>query len=276
MGELLRRLGCTVDYDADGGHGRHRRARPSSGTRPTTTWSAGSGRRSACSGPLLARCGQAEVAHAGRRRDRLAGRSTSTSPGSTKLGAELENEHGYIVGRGAEGADRRDRLARLPERRRHRERADGGGAGRRHDGHRQRGPRAGDRRPRARCSQQMGAQIDGIGTSTLTIEGVDRLSPTDPRDRAGPHRRRHLGVRRGDDPGRRDGAQRPARAPRDRAGQAAAGRGASSRASTTASGSCMDAPADGGRRRDAALPGAGHRPAAAGDGAQLRSPTAPP
>ena len=32
----------------------------------------------------------------------------------------------------------------------------------------------------------MGALIDGIGTSTLEIQGVDRLSPVEHDDRAGP------------------------------------------------------------------------------------------
>ncbi len=101
MGELLRRLGCTVDYDpaaatvaidvpAELGHQADydlvRRIRASI----------------CVLGPLLARCGQAEVAMPG-------GDAIGTRPldfhmaGLTKLGAELDNEHGYIVGRAPKG-----------------------------------------------------------------------------------------------------------------------------------------------------------------------------
>ena len=48
----------------------------------------------------------------------------------------------------------------------------------------------------------MGAQIDGIGTSTLEIEGVDALQPVDARRGRRPDRRRHLGHGRDDDPRR--------------------------------------------------------------------------
>ena len=54
---------------------------------------------------------------------------------------------------------------------------------------------------------QMGARIGGVGSSTLEVEGVDALRPVTPRRGLRPHRRRHLGVRRGDDPRRRHGAR---------------------------------------------------------------------
>ena len=170
MGELLRRLGCTVDYD------------PAAATRRRSTCPAELGhqadydlvrrmRASICVlGPLLARCGQAEVAMPGG--DAIGSRPLDFHmAGLTKLGAELDNEHGYIVARAPQRADRRDRLARLPERRRHRERADGRRARRRAR------PSSTTRRASrrsstsARCSQQMGAQIDGAGTSTLDDRG---------------------------------------------------------------------------------------------------------
>ncbi len=47
--------------------------------------------------------------------------------------------------------------------------------------------------------QQMGAQIEGAGTSTLTVNGVDRLHPTTHRVVGGPHRRCDLGYRCRDD-----------------------------------------------------------------------------
>ena len=174
MAELLRRLGCTVDYDAEAADRRHRRpgrARAPGRLRPGPPDARLDLRPRSAARPLRrgprSRCPAAT---------RSARRPLDLHvAGLTKLGAELDSEHGYIVASAPQGLDRGDRLARLPERRRHRERADGRGARQRHDRHRQRGARAGDRRPRARCSQQMGAKIDGIGTSTLTIEGVDRL-----------------------------------------------------------------------------------------------------
>ena len=75
----------------------------------------------------------------------------------------------------------------------------------------------------------MGARIDGAGTSTITVEGVDSLSPVDLHDGARPDRGRHLGDRCGHDPrGRRHRAGRR-RAPGRAAGQADRRRGARSR-----------------------------------------------
>ena len=47
-----------------------------------------------------------------------------------------------------------------------------------HDGDRQRRARARDRRP-LRMLSEMGARIDGVGTSTLEIEGVERSAPAE-------------------------------------------------------------------------------------------------
>jgi UDP-N-acetylglucosamine 1-carboxyvinyltransferase len=175
MGELLRRLGCTVHYD------------PTAAT-VTIDVPAELGhqadydlvrriRASICVlGPLLARCGQAEVAMPG-------GDAIGTRPidfhiaGLSKLGADLDHEHGYTVGRApkgltgasvwldfpsvgatenvlmaavlADGVTVIDNAAREPE-----------------------------IVDLCQMLQQMGAKIDGIGSSTLSIEGVDRLSPT--------------------------------------------------------------------------------------------------
>ena len=54
----------------------------------------------------------------------------------------------------------------------------------------------------------MGARIDGIGTSTLVIEGVERMHPTEHAHRDRPDRGRHLGVRDRDRRRRGDGPQR--------------------------------------------------------------------
>jgi UDP-N-acetylglucosamine 1-carboxyvinyltransferase len=127
-------------------------------------------------GPLIARCGRAEVAMPGG--DAIGSRPLDFHmAGLTKLGAELENEHGYIVAHAphgltgatvwldfpsvgatenvlmaavlATGTTVIDNAAREPE-----------------------------IVDLCQMLQQMGAKIDGMGTSTLTIEGVDRLSPT--------------------------------------------------------------------------------------------------
>ncbi|MEO7746655.1 MAG: UDP-N-acetylglucosamine 1-carboxyvinyltransferase, partial [Actinomycetota bacterium] len=130
-------------------------------------------------GPLLARCGQAEVAMPG-------GDAIGTRPldfhmaGLTKLGAELENEHGYIVGRApkglsgatvwldfpsvgatenvlmaavlAEGTTVVDNAAREPE-----------------------------IVDLALMLQTMGAGIEGAGSSTIVVTGVDALRPVEHR-----------------------------------------------------------------------------------------------
>ena len=175
MGELLRRLGCTVEHDAHSatvgidvpaelGHQADydlvRRIRASI----------------CVLGPLLARCGRAEVAMPGG--DAIGSRPLDMHlAGLARLGAELDSEHGYIVGRVprrltgstvwldfpsvgatenvlmaavlADGTTVIDNAAREPE-----------------------------IVDLCQMLQQMGAKIDGLGTSTLTVDGVDSLSPT--------------------------------------------------------------------------------------------------
>jgi UDP-N-acetylglucosamine 1-carboxyvinyltransferase len=175
MGELLRRLGCAVDYDPDAatvsidvpgelGHQADydlvRRIRASI----------------CVLGPLVARCGAAEVAMPGG--DAIGSRPLDMHiAGLTKLGAELDHEHGYIVARAphgltgstvwldfpsvgatenvlmaavlANGTTVIDNAAREPE-----------------------------IVDLCQMLQQMGAKVDGEGSSTLTVEGVQSLSPT--------------------------------------------------------------------------------------------------
>ena len=132
--------------------------------------------RSACSG----RCSPA------------AARPTSPCPGGDNIGSprprharrrpasgsvpRSRSEHGYLIATRDERLHGRHGLAGLPERRRHREPAHGGGAGRGHDRHRQRGARAGDRRHLPDAAVAMGAQIDGVGTSTLDDRGRRRAA----------------------------------------------------------------------------------------------------
>jgi len=175
MGELLRRLGCTVDYDPDtatvvvevpaelGHHADYDLVRRI--------------RASICVlGPLIARCGRAEVAMPGG--DAIGSRPLDFHmAGLTKLGAELENEHGYIVASAPQGLTGATVWLDFPS----------VGAtenvlmaavlatGTTVIDNAAREPEIVDL---CQMLQQMGAKIDGIGTSTLTIEGVDQLSPT--------------------------------------------------------------------------------------------------
>jgi UDP-N-acetylglucosamine 1-carboxyvinyltransferase len=128
-------------------------------------------------GPLVARCGRAEVALPGG--DNIGSRGLDMHiRGLTDLGAQVHIEHGYVVASVAErltgaalwldfpsvgatenlvmaaiaaqGATTIDNVAREPE-------------------------------IVDLCTMlvEMGARIDGIGTSTLVVEGVDRLSPVE-------------------------------------------------------------------------------------------------
>ena len=175
MGELLRRLGCTVDYDPESatvsievpavlGHQADydlvRRIRASI----------------CVLGPLIARCGQAEVAMPG-------GDAIGTRPldfhmaGLSKLGAELDNEHGYIVAKAPHGLTGATVWLDFPS----------VGAtenilmaavlagGTTVIDNAAREPEIVDL---CQMLEQMGAKIDGAGTSTLSVEGVERLTPT--------------------------------------------------------------------------------------------------
>ena len=62
----------------------------------------------------------------------------------------------------------------------------------------------------AECLVAMGAKIAGIGTPTLTIEGVDELHGATHRGHPRPHRDRHLCHGRGDGRRRRAAAKAPA------------------------------------------------------------------
>jgi UDP-N-acetylglucosamine 1-carboxyvinyltransferase len=175
MSELLRRLGCAVDYDL-----------PTATARITVPEMPGHEadydlvRRMRASinvlGPLLARCGEARVARPGG--DNIGSRPLDFHlAGLTKLGAEIESEHGYVIARApggltgatiwldfpsvgatenllmaavlAKGTTLIDNAAREPE-----------------------------IVDLCLMLEQMGAQIGGAGTSMLEINGVDRLSPT--------------------------------------------------------------------------------------------------
>ena len=247
-----------------------RAARPSStcptscATRRPTTWSAGCAPRSACS----ARWSRAAAVPGWRCRA-----ATTSAPagldmhmtGLTELGAADAHRARVRGGRGARRPARQQPVAGLPERRRHREPADGRGAGRGHHGHRQRGPRAGDHRP---VRDARGDGRPGGGHLHLDA-GRARRRPAPARaarHRLGPDRGRHLGVRGRDRRRRPDRARRPLGPPRHRPGQARVGRrlGGGRRRRLPGGGR---APAGVLRRGDAALPGLPYRPPAVRDGA---------
>ena len=58
---------------------------------------------------------------------------------------------------------------------------------------------------------KMGASIEGAGTSTIRVQGVDRLHGADARDYSGPHRSGNVLDRRRDHPRRPDRARLRAR-----------------------------------------------------------------
>jgi UDP-N-acetylglucosamine 1-carboxyvinyltransferase len=176
MHELLGRLGCAVTEASDGRVDRVRITVPDE-----PGWEApyelvrkirGS---IAVLGPLLARTGRAKVALPGG--DAIGARPLDMHiDGLSRMGAEIRTEHGYIVAEAGElhgatiwldlpsvgateniltaavlakGTTVIDNAAREPE-----------------------------IVDLCRMLQSMGAQIDGAGTSTLEITGVDALSPT--------------------------------------------------------------------------------------------------
>ena len=223
-------------------------------------------------GPLLARTGRAKVALPGG--DAIGSRPLDMHfAGLERMGAEIRIEHGYIVAearelRGAtiwldfpsvgatenimtaavlaKGTTVIDNAAREPE-----------------------------IVDLCRMLVAMGAQIDGIGSSTLEITGVEGLRP----DHATTPSPTGSSPARGRWPRSRPAATSPCAArtpPTSRSRWTRLVRaGADVEVRADGFRVAIDRPAAQLRRRHAALPGPGHRPAAAGDRAARRSPTAP-
>ena len=173
MAELLRRLGCTVEIEAD-------RAAVTVPQSPGAQADYDLVRQLRASiavlGPLLARCGHARVAHPGG--DAIGSRGLDLHlAGLTRMGAEISNEHGFVIAsappgglRGAtiwldfpsvgatenllcaavlaRGVTEIDNAAREPE-----------------------------IVDLCQMLTGMGAKIDGAGGSRLEIQGVERLTP---------------------------------------------------------------------------------------------------
>ncbi|UGQ14253.1 UDP-N-acetylglucosamine 1-carboxyvinyltransferase [Yinghuangia sp. ASG 101] len=173
MSELLRRLGCVVEGETTGTVGIDVPASPGHEADYDLVRSM---RASICVlGPLLARCGEVHVAFPGG--DAIGSRGLDMHiDGLVKLGATVENEHGFLIAKApkglvgtsvwldfpsvgatenilmaavlAKGTTLIDNAAREPE-------------------------------IVDICAMlsEMGAKIDGAGTSTIEIHGVEGLSP---------------------------------------------------------------------------------------------------
>jgi UDP-N-acetylglucosamine 1-carboxyvinyltransferase len=178
MSEVLRRLGCDVTYDRTPGSGGGGRLVVDVPENPSTETDYDLVRKMRASisvlGPLVARCGSAKVALPGG--DAIGSRGLDMHiAGLERLGAMIVSEHGFLVATAprlsgtsiwldfpsvgatenlvmaavlAKGTTVVDNAAREPE-------------------------------IVDLCTMlsAMGAQIDGAGTSTITVQGVDRLSP---------------------------------------------------------------------------------------------------
>src|ERR687889_716428 len=178
MSEVLRRLGCAVTYERTPGSGGGGRLVVDVPENPSTETDYDLVRRMRASisvlGPLVARCGSAKVALPGG--DAIGSRGLDMHiSGLERLGATIHSEHGFLVASAprltgtsiwldfpsvgatenllmaavlAEGTTVIDNAAREPEI------AD-------------------------ICAMLtgMGAQIEGAGTSTITVEGVPALKP---------------------------------------------------------------------------------------------------
>ncbi len=178
MSEVLRRLGSGVSYERSPGSGGGGRLVVDVPENPSTETDYDLVRRMRASisvlGPLVARCGSAKVALPGG--DAIGSRGLDMHiAGLERLGARIVSEHGFLVATAprlagtsiwldfpsvgatenlvmaavlAKGTTVVDNAAREPE-------------------------------IVDLCSMlsAMGASIDGAGTSTITVEGVDRLAP---------------------------------------------------------------------------------------------------
>src|SRR5215212_9570241 len=178
MSEVLRRLGCDVSYERTGDGGGGGRVVVDVPEKPSTETDYDLVRQMRASinvlGPLVARCGSAKVALPGG--DAIGSRGLDMHiSGLERLGATIESEHGFLVATAprltgtsiwldfpsvgatenllmaavlARGTTVIDNAAREPE-------------------------------IIDLCSmlEAMGASIDGAGTSTLTVDGVEQLKP---------------------------------------------------------------------------------------------------
>jgi len=176
MAELLRRLGCTVDYD------------PAAATvaidvpeRPEHRADYDLVRRMRASicvlGPLVSRCGEADVALPGG--DNIGSRGLDMHvSGLQRMGATVSSEHGYLIAAAPEGLKGANIWLDFP--------SVGATETLLMAAVRARGTTVIDNAARepeivdiCRMLVKMGARIDGIGSSTLEVHGVETLSPAE-------------------------------------------------------------------------------------------------
>ncbi|MFJ7750678.1 UDP-N-acetylglucosamine 1-carboxyvinyltransferase [Arthrobacter sp. NPDC097144] len=174
MAELLRRLGCTVDYDVDAGSVSidvpelpgHQ-----------ADYDLVRAMRASISvlGPLVARCRQAEVALPGG--DAIGSRGLDMHRAGLELmGTTITIDHGYLVASVPEGLIGARHLLDFPSvgATENLMMAATLAAGTTVIDNAAREPEITDI---AEMLNEMGARISGIGTNTLVIEGVERLNP---------------------------------------------------------------------------------------------------
>jgi UDP-N-acetylglucosamine 1-carboxyvinyltransferase len=173
MAELLRRLGCTVDYDADSGVVEL--DVPENIMHRADYELVRALRASICVlGPLVARCGRADVAVPGG--DAIGSRGLDMhAAGLERLGATVHVNHGYLIAEAPEGLHGGDIRLDFPS----------VGAtenilmaavlakGRTRVTNAAREPEIVDI---AAFLSEMGARIEGAGTSVIEVEGVSALT----------------------------------------------------------------------------------------------------
>lgn len=176
MAELLRRLGCEVKHDVAGAS-----VIVEVPERPDHRADYDLVRRMRASicvlGPLVARCGEADVALPGG--DNIGSRGLDMHvAGLQRMGARVTSEHGYLIAEAAGGLTGASIWLDFPS----------VGAtetllmaavtakGRTVIDNAAREPEIVDI---CQMLVAMGGQVEGIGTSTLEIEGVERLTPTE-------------------------------------------------------------------------------------------------
>lgn len=176
MADLLRRLGCEVQHDLAAGS-----VVIDVPERPEHRADYDLVRRMRASicvlGPLVARCGEADVALPGG--DNIGSRGLDMHvAGLQRMGASVRNSHGYLIAEAPRGLAGASIWLDFPS----------VGAtetllmaavtakGRTVIDNAAREPEIVDI---CHMLVQMGAQVDGIGTSTLEVEGVEQLAPTE-------------------------------------------------------------------------------------------------
>ena len=181
MAEVLEHLGAGVAWDGGAVAIDTRRHVAS---RPRTSWSAGCAPRSSS----WARCWPARSGPRGDARGRQSApaRSTCISRASERMGASFVRAR---LPRGRDPAHGAHDHARLPERRRDREPADGRGRARTGTTVIDNAAREPEIADLAAMLVAMGARIDGAGTTTIEVEGADGL-PGAGTSRPGPDRGR--------------------------------------------------------------------------------------